>query len=190
MHSELENNAILRARADVEDFDRKIAVTKAEEERLATERQRWEAERSKVVAFIEMFERYAGNPANGMASSPVGHDGGGPQRGASKPNGSAHANADSHPRVGASQARNSRKRRPPVHRKPPGTPTTYEMIVEALRDAERRGLQGLAPKDIGTFIKQKWWPHLKGSSVGPAAWRMYKDKQIRREGDLYALLAP
>ena len=188
MHSDSENNAILRARADVDDFDRKIAVTKAEEERLAMERQRWEAERAKVIAFIEMFERYAGDPADGGTHS-HGHDGGRSQTQAPKPNGSARA--DSHVRAAGhqTQTRSSRKRRPPVHRKPPGTPTTYEMVLEALRDAERRGLSGLAPKDIGVFIKQKWWPHLKGSSVGPAAWRMYKDKQIRREGDLYALLA-
>ena len=121
MHSDSENNAILRARADVDDFDRKIAVTKAEEERLAMERQRWEVERAKVIAFIEMFERYAGNPAE-IASPSPSHGGAGTQSRAPKPNGLARS--DNHARAGsgATSTRNSRKRRPPVHRKPPGTP--------------------------------------------------------------------
>jgi hypothetical protein len=179
MDTEAENNAIARARADLTDFDRRIAVTKAEEDRLATERQRMEMERGKVASFIEMYEKYAGH------ASARAEDGDEAQvrTYTPKPNGADHA-APILPKIAM---RHSRKRRAaPLHRKPPGTPTTHDMILEALRDAESRGLPGLAPKDIGAFIKQKWWPHLKGSSIGPAAWRMYKDKEIRREGEVYA----
>jgi hypothetical protein len=178
MEPEVENNAIARARADLADFDRRIAVTKAEEDRLATERQRMEMERGKVVSFIEMYEKYAGH----ASPSAEGGDEAQVRTHTPKPNGAHHAAPT--PKI------DSRKRRAaPLHRKPPGTPTTHDMILAALRDAESRGLPGLAPKDIGTFIKQKWWPHLKGSSIGPAAWRMYKDKEIRREGEVYAPLA-
>lgn len=179
MEPETENIAIARARADLADFDRRIAVTKAEEDRLATERQRMETERGKVVSFIEMFEKYADDAADDIVTQV--------QTDAPKSNGAHHAASSIHKNNGAARA--SRKRRPPIHRKPTGTPTTHDMILEALRDAESRGLASLAPKDIGAFIKQKWWPHLKGSSIGPAAWRMYKDKEIRKEGDGYAPLA-
>jgi hypothetical protein len=180
MEPQVENNAIARAKADLADFDRKIAVTKAEEERLAMERQRWETDRAKVASFVEMYERYAGPDPDGTGASAARQ-----QPEASKPNGIDDAAARA--RVASSTGRNAHRRRPPVHRKPPGTPTTHEMILAALRDADSRKLGGLAPKDIGSFIKQTWWPHLKGSSIGPAAWRMYQDKQIGKEGGLYVL---
>ncbi len=179
MDQEPKNNAIARARADLADFDRRIAVTKAEEDRLATERQRRDMERGKVVSFIEMYEKYAGNEVAVGADDSA--DVAQIQLEKVKSNGADHSGS-AFPKIAM---RHSRKRRAaPLHRKPPGTPTTYNMILAALRDAESRGLPGLAPKDIGAFIKQKWWPHLKGSSIGPAAWRMYSDKQIRREGGL------
>jgi hypothetical protein len=184
MEPDTENNAIARAKADLADFDRRIAVTKAEEDRLAMERQRMETDRGKVVSFIEMYERYAGRASD---SEDARGDEAQVHTEASKPNGADRASAIVHKNNGAT--RHSRKRRPPLHRKPPGTPTTHEMILAALREAESRGERGLAPKDIADFIRQKWWPHLKGSSVGPAAWRMYQDKQIRKEGGLYAPLA-
>jgi hypothetical protein len=185
MEPGIENNALARAKADLADFDRKIALATAEEERIAAERQRWETERGKVQSFIEMYQRYAGNASSASGAGSVDiRD----HSESSKPNGSGWASESTHV-ANSATSRNSRKRRPPIHRKPPGTPTTHEMILAALRDAEGRGLPGLAPKDIGAFIRQQWWPHLKGSSIGPAAWRMYKDKEIRREGEVYAPLA-
>jgi hypothetical protein len=186
MEPETENNAIARAKADLADFDRRIAVTKAEEDRLASERQRMEIERGKVASFLEMYDKYAGHSSDAtgkMVADAVVRV----QSEASKSDGSDHAAPTL--RRGNGAIRHSRKRRPPLHRKPPGTPTTHDMILTALRDAQSRGETGLAPRQIADFIRQKWWPHLKGSSVGPAAWRMYHDKQIRKEGDLYAPLA-
>jgi uncharacterized small protein (DUF1192 family) len=49
---------INRARSDLDDCNRKIAIIKAEEERLATERLRYEEGRAKALAFIEMLDRY------------------------------------------------------------------------------------------------------------------------------------
>lgn len=182
MDHETENNAIIRARADFADLDRKIAITKAEEERLAADRHRWEVERGQVSSFIEMYQKYAGGP-----SAEVSDNDGCEQSQTKKPtsNGASHVIGAIDPDKGL--VRNSRKRRPPVHRKPPATPTTHEMILAALKDAESRGASGLAPKDIANFIRQKWWPHLKSSSVGPAAWRMYQEKQILKDGGLYVL---
>jgi hypothetical protein len=181
MNTETEDTAVIRAKADLADLDRKIGVIKSEEDRLATQRQGLESDRSRVLAFIEMYQKYTA-PLGSRADK-----GERAQPEPPKPNGSDHS-TDSM-RHDRAPARHSRKRRPPVHKKPPGTPTTNEMILVALRDAKDRGLPGLAPKGMATFIRQKWWPHLKGAAVGSAAWRLYQDKQIRKEGDLYALPA-
>jgi hypothetical protein len=180
MNTEAEDNAIVRAKTDLADLDRKIGVIKSEEDRLATQRQGLESDRNRILAFIEMYQKYA---------APLGSAGAGngdrAQPEAPRSNGvDRPSNSMRHDRV---SARNSRKRRPPVHKKPPGTPTTNEMILIALRDAHERNLPGLAPKGMAVFIRQKWWPHLKGAAVGSAAWRLYQEKQIRKEGDLYAL---
>ena len=182
MNTEPEDNAIIRAKADLADLARKIGVIKSEEDRLAGQRQGLESDRSRVLAFIEMYQKYTA-----PLSSTGADKGERVQPEHLKPNG-VHHTADSkrHDRM---SARHSRKRRPPVHKKPPGTPTTNEMILVALRDAQERGLPGLAPKGIAAFIRQKWWPHLKGAAVGSAAWRLYQEKQIRKEGDFYALHA-
>jgi hypothetical protein len=182
MNIEIEDNAVIRAKADLADLNRKIGVIKNEEDRLATQRQGLESDRNRVLAFIEMYQKYTA-PLAGAEVDRGEHA----QSEASKPNGADHP-TDGRRRDRVS-ARNSRKRCPPVHKKPPGTPTTNEMIFVALRDAQERGLPGLAPKGITAFIRQKWWPHLKGAAVGSAAWRLYQDKQIRKEGDFYALRA-
>lgn len=55
---------IFLARSDLYDIDRKIAIIKAEEDRLAAERISYEVGRAKSLAFIEMFERYTENQAS------------------------------------------------------------------------------------------------------------------------------
>jgi hypothetical protein len=182
MNTETENNAILRAKADLADCDRKIDITKAEEQRLAADRQRWEDERNRLSSFIEMYQRYAKEAPNEAGADEKAER---VQTQVLKPNGAAHT--DGNGRADTRTPRKAKGRRPAVHRKPAGTPTTNEMIRTALRDAKTRGVVGLAPKDIASFIRQKWWPHLKSSSVGPAAWRMCEDKQLGKEGDLYVL---
>jgi hypothetical protein len=184
MTTETENNAILRAKADLADCDRKIEITKAEEERLAADRQRWEDERKRLSLFIEMYQRYANEALHeSVADNSVELV----QTQGVKPNGADHA--DGNGQADNESPRRAKRRRPAVHRKPAGTPTTNEMIRTALRDAKARGVIGLAPKDIASFIRQKWWPHLKSSSVGPAAWRMHRDEQLGKEGNIYVLPA-
>jgi hypothetical protein len=180
MNTKTEDDAIIRAKADLADLDRKIGVIKSEEDRLATQRQGLESDRGRVLAFIEMYQKYTAPLAGSGADR-----GERAQPEPPKLNGADHQTENA--RRERVTMRNSRKRRPPVHKKPPGTPTTNEMILIALRDAHERGLPGLAPKGMSAFIRQKWWPHLKGAAVGSAAWRLYQEKQIRKEGDLYAL---
>jgi hypothetical protein len=71
--------------------------------------------------------------------------------------------------------------------KPEGIPTMPEMIKEALKDARSRGLKGLEPKEITSFIAAKWWPTVTINSVGPIAWRMYDREQLAKRQSKYSL---
>jgi hypothetical protein len=71
--------------------------------------------------------------------------------------------------------------------KPEGIPTMPEMILEALRDARAKGLKGLEPKEITSFIAEKWWPTVTINSVGPIAWRMYDREQLAKRQSKYSL---
>src|SRR3954463_3870482 len=73
-------------------------------------------------------------------------------------------------------------------RKPTGTPTVPHMIIAALHQARRRGLAGLEPKDMTSYIASTWWPDAKVTDVGPIAWRMWKKQGVLvNEGGTYAL---
>jgi hypothetical protein len=73
--------------------------------------------------------------------------------------------------------------------KPLAVPTVPEMIFEALRDAADRGREGLEPKEILAFIKERYWPDAQQTSVGPIAWRMWKKEgRLAKAGALYMLL--
>jgi hypothetical protein len=63
-----------------------------------------------------------------------------------------------------------------ANRKPAGIPSVPAMILAALHDAKRRGLPGLAPKEMASFIAERWWPDITINDVGPIAWRM-REKQ-------------
>ena len=77
----------------------------------------------------------------------------------------------------------SEKRSP----KPDGTPTMPDMIFEALQDGQIHGRKGLEPKDIALYIAGRWWPDVTINSVGPIAWRMYKQGRLTKRGSKYFL---
>lgn len=193
--AESDHLAIARAKSDIVELDRKISVVTAEESRLATQRSGMESERERIRAFVEMYYRYTGTAEiEDVGDPPV------PTHEAQDLNGAAippPAPPMARPiiqepgvkRVKALTSRKSGKRRQPVHRKPKDAPTMNEMITLSLQDAQSRGAIGLEPKDMTEFIRQKWWPHVKGSAVGPIAWRMADQHKLRKIGDLYALPA-
>jgi hypothetical protein len=71
--------------------------------------------------------------------------------------------------------------------KPPGTPTTPNMILALLREAEAQGKPGMEPREMQISISKRWWPTVKSEDVGPTAWRMWKDGRLAKEGSLYML---
>jgi len=71
--------------------------------------------------------------------------------------------------------------------KPEGTPTVTKMITIALREALKLGLDGMEPKQLVEYIAQKWWPNVRTVDVGPIAWRMWKNGQLRKDGTIYML---
>jgi hypothetical protein len=71
--------------------------------------------------------------------------------------------------------------------KPEGTPTTPNMILALLREAQGQGKAGLEPKEMQITISKRWWPSVKSEDVGPTAWRMWKDGRLAKVGSLYML---
>jgi hypothetical protein len=47
--------------------------------------------------------------------------------------------------------------------------------------------RGLEPREMTKFIRANWWPHVKGESVSPIAWRMAQQGQLKKEGSIYKL---
>jgi hypothetical protein len=196
--TEPEPAPITKAKSDIADLDRKISAIKAEEMRLALQRTGMERERERIKAFADMYPRYTGSPEPSedkdvqlAASSQV----------TSAAQSSLSINGEDHTVTPESKAavssgraeaaqrlpRKAAKRRQALYRKPSGTPKMTDMIAASLRDAHKRGLSGLRPKEMAEFIRQKWWPHLKSEAVSPIAWRMLKQGELAKNGPLYVL---
>jgi hypothetical protein len=72
--------------------------------------------------------------------------------------------------------------------KPANTPTTPNMIIALLKEAQgRQGKLGLEPREMQIMISKRWWPTVKSEDVGPTAWRMWKAKRLLKQGSLYML---
>ncbi len=71
--------------------------------------------------------------------------------------------------------------------KPPGTPTTPNMILALLREAHAQSKPGLEPREMMISISKRWWPSVKSEDIGPTAWRMWKEGRLAKSGSLYML---
>jgi 3',5'-cyclic AMP phosphodiesterase CpdA len=71
--------------------------------------------------------------------------------------------------------------------KPPGTPTTPNMILTLLREAAAENKPGLEPREMQMIIARRWWPGVKSEDIGPTAWRMWKEARLAKDGPLYML---
>ena len=153
-----DQDAIARAKADIAEYDRKINVIRNEEARLESQRRQMESERERIQAFVEMYERYAGRTVEVAKMS----------------------DQTSAQKISPLPAK---KQKVLLERKPEGIPPMTEMITTALKVAGR----GLEPREMTEFIREKWWPHVKGESVSPIAWRMARLGQLKKEGSVYML---
>jgi hypothetical protein len=62
-----------------------------------------------------------------------------------------------------------------------------DMIIVALRDARSIGKRGLEPREMTEFIAKKWWADVPQNSVGPIAWRMWKNHKLQKRESRYFL---
>jgi hypothetical protein len=60
--------------------------------------------------------------------------------------------------------------------KPLGIPTLPEMIIEAMRADNGGG--GIQPSAALSFIRQKYWPTVKGADVSSTMWRMAQEGRL------------
>jgi hypothetical protein len=161
-----DNDAIARAEADLLEYERKINALMTEEARLDAQRRQLEHERDRVRAFVEMYQHYTGDgtPQTGKESE-------------AKP---------AKPTTTTTRTKRGRMR-VRLDRKPDGIPPMTEMITTAIKTGIERGLKGLEPAQMTNFIRNQWWPNVKSESVGPIAWRMAQNGQLKKEGSTYKL---
>jgi hypothetical protein len=69
--------------------------------------------------------------------------------------------------------------------RPPGLPTTREMIDAVLETAERAGRRGLSGKGIVELIDSQFWPGVGFNNIIPEAARLAKRGHLTRDGTLY-----
>jgi hypothetical protein len=70
-----------------------------------------------------------------------------------------------------------------VSRKPPGVPSTPEMIILALKEltSPMGASKTKAPFDIMEFIKGRWWPSVTSKDISPVVWRMANEKRLLKD---------
>lgn len=163
-------DAVARAKADLVEFERKINALMSEESRLGLQRLQLEHARDRIRAFIEMYQHYTGDD---------------------------HAEAGDAEEVETQRSKAISTEKPikpqrsrvrlRLDRKPAGIPPMPEMITIAIKVAADQGIKGLEPSQMTKYIRHKWWPNVKGEFVGPIAWRMARNGQLKKEGSVYKL---
>lgn len=70
-----------------------------------------------------------------------------------------------------------------VSRKPPGVPSTPEMILLALKEmtSPMGGSKTKAPLEIMEFIKGRWWPSVTSRDISPVVWRMANEERLFKD---------
>lgn len=71
-----------------------------------------------------------------------------------------------------------------VSRKPPGVPSTPDMILLALKEmTSPSASKTKAPLEIMEFIKERWWPSVTSRDISPVVWRMANEKRLLKDDD-------
>jgi hypothetical protein len=76
-----------------------------------------------------------------------------------------------------------------VSRKPPGAPSTPEMIILALKEmtSPMGASKTKAPLEIMEFIKGRWWPSVTSRDISPVVWRMANERRLFKDNAGYGL---
>lgn len=74
--------------------------------------------------------------------------------------------------------------------RPPGTPTTFQMVNMILAGAEKDGREGLTSRELLDEIAKKYWPGVHRSQILPSIFGFGKVGRIRRIDDKWYRAAP
>jgi hypothetical protein len=170
--SQINAQTIANARTEIQRLNCQLRELHLEEERCRLKRSRLEAEHARVKAFVEMCElahRFdvPVSPAQGgpiVQIVPIDEN---------KPNGVKLVTVE------MPKERQSRK--------PANTPPMKQMITAALQDAASHGQDGLKPRAMIDFVREKWWPDARASAVCSTLWQMAHDGALARHGKIYKL---
>lgn len=79
-----------------------------------------------------------------------------------------------------------------VSRKPPGVPSTPEMIFIALKEmtSPMAAPNTKTPLEIMEFIRKRWWPSATSGDISPVVWRMANERRLFKDDAGYGLHPP
>jgi len=172
-----DDKAVQLAKAELREVDRRLNMLSAERMKIEMQQRTAIQQRDRLSAFIDLYARFVHGDANEpprVAAAVLSET--------KPPASDQHEQSDPH-RAKKSGRRKSTK----LARKPDDIPTMPEMIVKALENAKTEGREGLRPSEIKDYIAKKWWPTVKGSAVGPIAWRMFDRNELQKDGEVYSL---
>jgi hypothetical protein len=169
-----------RAKADIAEYNKKISALETEIIRLQAQKNRLMSERSRIQAFVEMFDRYTAPPPAAAEKTA-----------AEAPTTNSPVAKSTIPSPEASRGAMDMLFKPmtvKVSAKPESAPTIPAMIKEALEVAAKAsGADGLRPKEMAEFIAKMYWPQVQSDRINPVAWRMWKAGELVKDGELYKL---
>jgi hypothetical protein len=67
--------------------------------------------------------------------------------------------------------------------RPPGTPSTFEMVNMILASAEKEGKEALTSRELMDQIRANYWPGVKNKQILPSIFGFAKKGRVIREGD-------
>jgi len=196
-------DAVQRAKAEIAEYERKIALVDQDRMRAEMQKMGLSRERDRLKAFVDLFPKFVLDavptpvPGQQVPAPSVPAPAAGAAVGGASVNGAGAVASDA-PTAPVDQNKKKQARKakgkkgkpgngPKLQRKPDNLPTMTTMIMIALKEAAAHGGRGLGPREITNYIADKWWPGVKNSSVGPIVWRMAERKELRKFGDIYAL---
>jgi hypothetical protein len=167
-----DDTLLTKANLELTRLSRELHALHQEEERCKIRRSRLENDRIRVQSLVDMCEL-----AQRLDAKPL------PPR----PNPDYHLE-DCHgaklvivDKPGAPQP--TQRRRP---EKPAGLPSIANMIMTVVK---QKGVpeEGLAPREIASFIRQAWWPEVKPRCIHGTAWGLVQKGLLEKDGHRYRL---
>jgi hypothetical protein len=80
--------------------------------------------------------------------------------------------------------------KPDLPPRPPGSPSTFDMVTMILAGAEKDGRGALTSRELMDEIRAKYWPGVQNKQILPSIFGFAKNNRLIREGDKWRRKPP